>query len=252
MATMDNQDLVLHKIRAKLYPNHLQGKAEGQYIARTENERTLGAKDICTTAKTRGGYPGSMEELLEHVNWFNAEVAYQLADGYAVSNDWYTIYPHIGGTFESPRDKHDPEKNKISFRFSPRKRLRDIIKNISVEIQGVADTNGFINYLIDQEDAEFGHNMYLPGNMVAIYGSKIKIAGDNPGNGVFFVPVDDPSRAVKMARMGDNNPARITGIAPDTQCAQNRIEIRTQYNGTNNTFLKEPRVIASVFVLEHM
>jgi hypothetical protein len=94
--------------------------------------------------------------------------------------------------------------------------------------------------------------MYMAGDMVAIYGSKIKVAGDDPGNGVFFVPVDNPSQAVRMTRIGDNNPTRITGIAPDTQYSNNRIEIRTQYNGTNSTFLKEQRVITSLFVLEHM
>jgi hypothetical protein len=116
----------------------------------------------------------------------------------------------------------------------------------------VADTNGFIDYLVDQEEDDFGHNMYLNGSMVAIYGSKIKIAGDNPANGVYFVPVLDPSKAKKMTRVGENNPSKITGIAPDTEYAQNRIEIRTQFNGTKDTFLKEPRVITSAFILEHM
>jgi hypothetical protein len=250
MATITD-DLVLHRIRAKLYPNHLQN-VEGQYIARTNNEKTLNPQDICTTISTRGGFKGKPEELLDHVNSYNAEVIYQLCDGYAVSNDFYTLYPNIGGTFESPRDPHDPEKHKVSFRFSARKRLRDIIENIKVEIEGVADPNGFIDYLVDQEGVDFGHNMYLAGNMVAIYGSKIKIAGDNPGNGVFFVPVDDPTKAVKMSRVGDNNPTRITGIAPDTQSVHNRIEIRTQFNGSNNSFLKEPRVITSMFILELM
>jgi hypothetical protein len=78
MATLDNHDLVLHRIRAKLYPNHLQN-VEGKYIARTNNEKTLTPHDICTTITTRGGYKGSPEELLEHVNLYNAEVVYQLA-----------------------------------------------------------------------------------------------------------------------------------------------------------------------------
>jgi hypothetical protein len=88
--------------------------------------------------------------------------------------------------------------------------------------------------------------------MVAILGNKIKVAGDNPSNGVYFVPVDDPSKAVKMERVGDNNPGRITGIAPNPGHPHSRIEIRTQYNGSSSSFLKEQRVITSHFILESL
>jgi hypothetical protein len=200
----------------------------------------------------RANYPITVEEMLKYIELYQAEAVYQLCDGYAVTNGYYTIYPNIGGSFESPHDGHDPEKNKITFRLSPRKKLKRIIRNIRVEIEGVADTNGFIDYLVDQEEDDFGHNMYLPGNMIAIYGSKIKIVGDNPANGVYFVPLDDPTKAVKMTRLGENSAARIMGIAPDTGHTQNRIEIRTQFTGATDKLLKEPRVITSLFILEHM
>jgi hypothetical protein len=249
MAGIENHDMVLHHIRAKLYPNHLQN-VEGNYIARTDTDRTLGVKDVCTAAKTRGGYPGDINEMLNAVEWYNSELAYQVCDGYAVSNDWFTIYPHISGTFESPHDAADPEKHKVSARLSVRKRFRDSTKNTAVSIDGLADTNGFIDFLMDQESKDAGHNVYLPGDMITIYGSRIKIAGDDPSNGVYFVPTDKTSPPVKMARIGENTPSKITGIASDTKYPCNRIEIRTQYNGSNNTFLKEPRVITSFFTME--
>jgi hypothetical protein len=249
MAAIKEHDLVLHKVKAKLYPNHFQN-VDGNYIARTNNEKTLDQNDIATTIKTRGGYQGSTDDLLQCIEAYNAEVAYQLCDGYAVTNGWYTIYPNIGGTFESPRDTPDPVKNKVSMKFSLRKRLLDATKNISVEIEGVADTNGFIDYLIDQEENEAAHNLYVPGNMISIHGNKIKVAGDHADNGVYFVPVDDPSKAVKMERVGDNNPTRITGIAPQTGYMHNRLEIRTQFTGAGDKFLKTPRTITSAFTVD--
>jgi hypothetical protein len=53
-----------------------------------------------------------------------------------------------------------------------------------------------------------------------------------------------------MARLGENNPAKIAGIAPDTNCANNRIEIRTRFSGSGSVLLKEPRVITSLFTAE--
>jgi hypothetical protein len=78
----------------------------------------------------------------------------------------------------------------------------------------------------------------------------IEVAGNDPGIGVFFVPVDDPSKAVKMTRIAENSPSQVTGIAPNTGYQQNRIEIRTQYSGTTNVYLKAPRTITSAFVIE--
>jgi hypothetical protein len=167
-----------------------------------------------------------------------------------VSNDWFTIYPHISGVFESPHDAADPEKHKVSARLSARKRFRDSTKNTTVSIDGLADTNGFIDFLADLEERDTNHNVYLPGHMIIIFGTRIKIAGDNPSNGVYFVPTDGKTPAVKMARIGENTPSKIIGIAPDTKYAFNRIEIRTQYNGSNNTFLKEQRVISSLFTMD--
>ena len=81
-------------------------------------------------------------------------------------------------------------------------------------------------------------------------GNKIKVAGDDPSCGVYFVPEDDPSRAVKVSRIGENSASMITGISPDTEHWKNRIIIRTQYSGSKSVFLKSPRVIQSDFIVE--
>jgi len=122
---------------------------------------------------------------------------------------------------------------------------------ISVEIEGVADIGGYIGEFYDYEEDSV-NTLYAPGNMFAINGHKLKIAGDDPGVGVFFVPVDDPSKAVKATRIAENMPAKITGAAPRTGFRLNRIEIRTQYTGAINTPLKNPRVITSGFTLEEI
>jgi hypothetical protein len=86
--------------------------------------------------------------------------------------------------------------------------------------------------------------------MFALHGNKIKIAGEDPDNGVYFVPENDPSKAVKVERIAENNPCKIIGIAPNTGHVYNRIEVRTQYNGSGSSFLKKPRVVKTTFVVE--
>ena len=67
---------------------------------------------------------------------------------------------------------------------------------------------------------------------------------------MYFVPIEDPSKAVKVSRLAESHLARITGIAPDTEYMYNKIEIRTQFAGSSALLRKAPRVITSSFTLE--
>jgi len=245
---LNDLSLVLHHIKVKLYPNNLKN-VEGAYIARTNSERTLDVEDICAIMKTRAGFAGKYEDLLNNIRQYNDEVAYQLCDGYAVTNGWFTAYPNIGGAFDSANEAHDHEKHPVSFRFSPRARLRNIAKEIAVDIEGLADTNGSI-YTFTDFDENAVNSIFASGDQFAIHGSKIKVEGTDPGIGVFFVPVDNPTAAVKVARIAENNPSKITGICPQTGYQNNRIEIRTQFTGSTSILLKAPRIITSTFILE--
>jgi len=248
MAIINNVTEVLHRIRVKLYPNYLPN-VEGAYIARTDSEATLNVPQICAALKNRGGYGGDYEDLVEGVKQFFDEAAYQLCDGFAVNMGYFSVHPNVGGTFNSVMDIHDHKKHRVSFRFRTLSKLRRLIEHIRVEIEGIADSSGWIDEFIDTDENSV-NTLYVPGNQFVLHGHKIKVAGDNPGVGVYFVPVDDPAQAVKVTRIAENTASKIIGIAPATGHVQNRIEVRTQYAGATTTFLKNQRVIASNFILE--
>ena len=248
MNNINNLNMIFHRIRAKLYPSYLS-TVDGAYIARTDNEKTLTVKDVCTILKTRAGFTGKYEDLLECVRQYYDEVAYQLCDGYAITNGYYTIHPNIGGSFNSANEAHNHEKHPISVRFGARAKLRNLLKNVAVDIEGIADGSGYIDMFTDFEDNSVNETL-SPGNQFAIHGHKIKVVGDDPTVGVYIVPVEDPAQAVKVERIAENGPTKITGIIPDTKHQYNRIEIRTQFAGSNSIKLKAPRTITSNFVLE--
>jgi hypothetical protein len=247
MTIKNGIDDVLHRIRIKLYQNYCP-KIPGAYIARTYNEDSLSIEQVCATLKNRGGFNGSYDDLLVNIHKYYEEVAYQLCDGYAVNNGYYTVYPNIGGTFNSPKEAHDPKLHPIGFRFAMRAKLRRLIAGIIVDVDGIADSSCYIATFTDYEENS-ANAYFLPGNQFSIQGHQIKIAGDDPGNGVYFVPVDDPSKAVKVERLAKNSPSEVTGIAPNTNFTNNRIEIRTQYS-SSTTLLKAPRSIISTFMVE--
>ena len=245
---LDELDIVLHRIRVKLYPNYLP-RIKGSYIAKTENEAVLGIGQICAALKSKGKYTGNYDDFVNNIKKFYEETAYQLCDGYAVNTGYYTVYPNIEGTFDSVYDKHDKKKNPVGFRFKTNKRLRSLADRVKVEIAGLSDCNAFIEKYVDN-DEDTVNGLLIPGNLFSIYGNKIKIAGDDPDCGVFFVSDNEPIRTVRVKRVSENSGSKISGMVPDTIDFKSRIEIRTQYTGSTTIFLKKPRVIASEFVLE--
>jgi hypothetical protein len=248
MAIGDLKD-ILHKIKAKLYPNYLT-HADGAYLAHVDNEATLNIEDICTTLKNRGGYGGKFEDLVNLVHQFLNELVYQLCDGYAINLGYFSIHPHIGGAFDSEKEAHDHKKHPITFRFRSRKTLRQLAEKIAVEILGFADVQGYIGEYIDVEE-EATNTIFVPGNQFVIHGNKIKVAGNDLSCGVYMVPVDAPASAVKLTRIAENSPNKVIGILhQSTRHSQNKIEIRTQFSGSSNTLLKTPRIITGGFVLE--
>jgi hypothetical protein len=234
----------------KLHPNYLPG-GEGTYIARTNSEATLSIDEVCAALKTRGGFSGNSTELIGHVRRFLDEVAYQICDGFAVNLGYFSIKPNIGGTFDSAGDPLDPTKNPISFRFRTCSALRRLADHVSVIVEGLADTAGVIHEFEDTDEQSV-NEFFAPDNQFVLRGSRLKVVGSDPAVGVYFVPVNDPTKAVKIARIAVNTPTQLVGIAPSTGFTENFIEIRTQYSGSSSHLLKEPRVIRSNFALEEI
>jgi hypothetical protein len=95
------------------------------------------------------------------------------------------------------------------------------------------------------------NSTFVPGNGFMIHGHNIRIEGDDPACGLYFVPVEDPSKKVKITRILENNPSKVMGLSASTGVSINRIEIVTQHSG-GGTLLTSPRTITSPFTLEEI
>ncbi|MDR0638223.1 MAG: hypothetical protein LBG27_04855 [Spirochaetaceae bacterium] len=142
MSVIDDVAQVPHRIRVKLYPNHLPGK-KGEFVARTVNEKTLSYEEVCGAAKERGGYTGSLEDLKKHVAIFLKEVAHQFCDGFGVNfGGLFTIFANVGGVLENEYSLIDKIKNRVNFKVLYA--LRQLADRIEVVSEGLAETTGYI------------------------------------------------------------------------------------------------------------
>jgi hypothetical protein len=241
--TAENE--VLHRIKVKLLPNYLP-QVEGEYIARTDNEACLNISKVVTALINRGGYNCDHKEMVEHVTRFMEEAVYQLCDGYRINMGFYSVYPNIGGTFATEHDTCDPEKNPLSFRFRMERPLRNLMKHIAVDVIGTGKDTAFIKHFIDRDSV---NAQCTPGHVFSIKGQKIKIVGDTEECGVYFVPVDEPDKAVKVEWLDVNRASMLVGVIPDICHKSARIEVRTQFTGSRAITLKAPRIITSKFIV---
>ena len=228
----------LQKIKARLYNNVLTPNAN-DFMARVQSERSLNVKDVCRAATTRGGADISAAAMEHAVNLFLKEMGYGLCDGFSINTGWFTASVSIRGVFGSPNEKFNAAKHTVMFDFNQGSLLRKELANVTVEITGVADTAAYIAQVIDVKTGSV-NDLLTVGRNLKIAGSKIKIAGDNPANGVYFVNQATQNRTqVDTTDMVTNNPSELVIVIPELAAGEYKLELVTQF--TNSTFLKEPR-----------
>jgi hypothetical protein len=174
---------------------------------------------------------------------------YQLANGFGVNLEYFSLVPHVGGVFGKPNENQDDERHPVTIKYRPKAKMKEFTDEIEVVVNGLADCTGWIDEFTDIE-AEQTNATFFPGDQFLLTGNKIKAEGSDPSCGVYFVPEDDPSHQVKITRIAENTRSRIIGICPSTGHQYNKIVIRTQYSGSPTRFLKTVRTIESGFVIE--
>lgn len=194
---------------------------------------------MCTAAVNRGGSDVSAPSMEHAVELFLKEMAYQLCDGYSINTGYFTAGTQIRGVFDSPTETFNPKKHTILFQFNQGEKLRAEIPTIEISILGVADNSAAVLQVTDVKSGSV-NDQITPGRNLKIQGSKIKIAGENPANGVFFVDVATEARTpVDITDRVVNNPSELIVLVPDLAPGSYRLEVVTQF--TNGNILKEPR-----------
>lgn len=231
---------ILHKIKAYLYDNALTKDNPNDYIARTVSERSLNVKQICEAAVNRGGSDVSAASMQHATELFLKEMGYQLCDGYSVNTGYFTASTLIRGVFDSPTETFNSAKHTILFQFNQGEKLRAEIPSIEVSILGVADASSAILQVTDVKSGSV-NDLLTPGRNLKIAGNKIKIAGEDAANGVYFVDTATQTRtAVDITDIVTNNPSELIIVIPALAAGAYTLEIVTQFSN-GSALLKEPR-----------
>jgi hypothetical protein len=244
--SINDTEKVLHRIRIKVHKSNLP-QAKGAYYPRTDSEAELSIEDVSTSALSRGGVTGSRSDFSRHVHEFFDELAYQLCDGFAVNTGYFSIYPVVKKLFKSEREVYNSKNHQVSFRFRIRAPLRRLAKYIDIEVEDRLNGSGSIDRFTDESGAV--NKTFMPGALFNLAGFKIKVRGDKPDCGVWFVSKAEPSLRYRVSRkLFANTSRRVAGIVPALPGGEYGVEVVTQYT-VGGIDLKEPRTVKSGFTL---
>jgi len=236
---------VLHRIRVRLYPSRLP-EANGAFTARVSNEAVLDIEEVCASLVERGGFTGSYDDAVHCVRQYFKEAMYKLANGFAITNGFFTIQPSIGGFFESQHEEPDREKHPVRFHFRTLTTMDELASKVTVVVEKAPSAS--IELFTDMETGAVNSSV-TPGGIFKLDGYKIKICGDSPDCGLYFVSTADPSVRIKAGgSFPENTSRKLIGRIPALPAGEYSLEIKTQYT-VGGIYLKEPRSVVSSLTL---
>lgn len=229
---------ILHRIKAYLYKNAFT-EDSNDYLARVRAERSLDVKTICNSAVMRGEANITASAMQYAVEHFLKEMEYQLCNGYSVNTGSFTATPSVKGLFYSPDESFDSQKHTLSFRFNQGESLRRKLSAVEVEIVGVADSNIRIEEVTDLKSNSI-NEWITPRYNMRIHGKKLKLTGDHPEVGVYFINRETGLRTkVEETDIITNFPSELVVMVPALETGSYELQVTTQY--VKGKILKRPR-----------
>ena len=237
---MASNDPKKRSIVATLVANMLTER-EDDFTANVTYVANRSIEDLCNIA-ANGKSKFTASELLAAHNDLKATAKEELYSGSTVEFGLTNNSLGIDGSFIGPKAKFDPAKNNVTLRSTPIKEVKTDLKGISVIIGEVVEGLPTITKVTDVFSGEVNTKI-TPGNTLNGEGKRVKIVGTE-GNmvGFFFINSEtEAETAVPMTTVSRNDPSYFSFIIPALADGKYYLEIATQYGGSNQRQVKDPR-----------
>ncbi|WP_243347595.1 DUF4469 domain-containing protein [Parabacteroides sp. FAFU027] len=242
MATTDNNSVIV-----ELYDLSITERKDDRF-GRVVTTKSLTENDLINIAVARRTdlNPVTLKASMEILKEIAKE---QIANGASVSFGLGYFSLLVNGVFIGDNAKWDDTKHSLSVRVSPTADLRSATNSATVDVRGMAETGTVINSLFDVTSKEVNSRL-TPSSGVQLAGSKIKIAGDNPANGISLInQVTHEVIAIPSSALLLNDPSKIIFIVPQTlPQGDYKLSLTTQFSNSVQT-LKEPRTYLFDYLL---
>ena len=206
--------------------DNLLTPAPNDFSAQTVNVRSFGLSDI--VQRIMGRNPGlSAAQINAALEKFINEVCIIIDDGGAVNTPLFNTQPSISGVFHGATDSYDPRRHRIKTNLSAGTAMRKATAGIKTQKVQAVETSP---YILEVQDvlSNTANEQITPGGVLQIWGGRLKLATENPDNGVFLI--DDAGNALKLTVIIENKPSRIIAMLPaDMPAGTYHVEVRSSF-----------------------
>jgi hypothetical protein len=174
--------------------------------------------------------------------FFFKEMTYLLKDGFSVKTGYFHVTPNIKGVCRSILEKFNFAKHVLCFLFTQGEILRKGADEVEVEFTGVGEVGLLIAEVKDVKTGSVNDRI-TPNRNLRINGSKLKLVGDKPEVGVYFInEATGEQTNVETDEIVDNKPSELVIVTPELAPGVYSLKVVTQYAG-GVILLKEPRTV---------
>jgi hypothetical protein len=172
-----------------------------------------------------------------------------LAEGRSVQDGVSHITPRVYGIWDGANAKFDEKINSVGLDMIAAPEMREILKNVKIEILAVKDSGAYIGRVINAATG-LSNGIISPDDNIIIEGDKIRIIPeDEEGLGIFFENVDTGTKYQVTKRLVQNDPKKIIAQTPALPTGKYSLTVVTRFS-RGQQFLKTPRSIVYDHTLE--
>lgn len=242
MSALSSKDMVL----VELCENKLTGRPDDFY-GRVVNRASVTEEKLIERVVNRGADISAIT-LRASYDLLKKEALNALVSGDIIDFGLGHISLRVEGVFIGGNAGWDPEKQKLTARITPSKKLRETLKQTPVQIFGKAPDAHGINSITDITTGQI-NRLLTRGGIARLAGRMIKIAGDRPGVGLWLTNLATGEKnLVPPSAIGINLPSKLYFTTPDALLSGDyNLSIVTQF--TPGRLLTVPCTIPTSYVL---
>ncbi len=179
-------------------------------------------------------------DIIAVLNGLEETVVEALLEGNTVNLPLFNTSFSVSGVFDSPLDSFDPSRHKLNINLTKGALLREAEKGVTLEKTN-ATPGGALPNVQEVKDSVSGtvNEKLTSGGVVEVRGYHLKLEGDNPACGLWFVP--ESGAEVKAQTFIENKPSKLIAMIPALAAGSYRLKVATQYMSGGGKQLKTPK-----------
>ena len=207
----------------------------GNYTAKAQFSGSYDKEAIITDMLRRGSLL-TRTDILAVLNGFEESIANIIHDGGTVNTPLFNTSFSISGVFEGAVDNFDLKRHKVNVKFIKGILIRNAEAKVIPEKTSAIAPQLQILEVKDSVSGKVNERL-TPGGVLQVWGNNIKIAGEHPDCGVYFV--HESGDTLKTQVIAQNKPKSFIVLIPMLSVGIYTLKVVTQF--TNGHLLKLPR-----------